>query len=184
MPQDLVTDLERDLAALLTVEPSPGFEAGVRQRIAGRRGTAVRTVWTFAAAAALGLVAAGWALQSGPVDPPRPLLTTSRAAGPSRTVREPVRPRSGGASPAVGTRSPRAAQVRRDVEPEVVIDPAFGAAVRRLLRNAQRERPSLDALEAAGAAMPTEALSVVPVAVNELTIPVVRIDEALGAERR
>ncbi len=178
MPEDLVTDLERDLAVLLRVEPSPEFAAGVRQRIAGRPKAAGRAVWAFAAAAALTLLAAGWALRSEHVDPSLPLLMSSRAAEPSPTARESARPGSGAASPAVRTRPPRAAQVRRDVEPEIVIDPAFGSAVRRLLRSAQRQPRIAAALEAdAGADGLPPYLSVVPVPVDELTIPIIRIGE-------
>ncbi len=183
MPEDLVTDLERDLASLLAIEPSPEFGASVRRRIAGRNGSTRWALWGLASAAAVMLVAGGWMLRAVPIERPGRALTTSLASVPPPAPRVPAHSSSGSSLSTPAARPPRVARVRRAVESEVIIDPAFGAAVRRLLRSAQP--PDSAALAAGGRATPLpEELSIVPVPVNELTIPIVRVGEVLSSERR
>lgn len=179
MPEEHVTDLERDLAVLLAVEPSPAFAAGVRARLADDGDSRGWMRWALAAAAVVVVIAGAmltWT--SGTSAPELAPPTLTRAANPvvsaSPTADEPlkvVRKQRTRMARAVGQGA---------TDPEVIIDPALNLAMQRLLGAAQQGRADAEALDAAlkrSDALPQD-LSVAPVVVDDVVVPVIKLGES------
>ena len=135
-----VAEAELELERLLAVEPSADFAARVRARIAAVP-PAPGWHWTHLIlplaglamlAVFLGLQNAGRGRESGEQAAPPPHHDIVLESTPPEGV-APVVP------DAAVTRQPgrhvRGAVVRRPTSPEIVIDPAFAAAIRRLARS-------------------------------------------------
>jgi hypothetical protein len=166
MPE--MSDVERDLASLLSLEPSAGFAAGVRARAARVPKARLRLAWALAAAAAVILCAGAavtWIAREGaaPARPNAPSPAARIAARPLPAVPAPAEPRP-----------TRAAVRSRPGEVEIVIDPAFSQAVRRLWRDAQH--PPAAAAPAVPVVPPADVV-IAPMVVEELSIPVIKVVE-------
>jgi hypothetical protein len=140
----------------------------VRTRAASVAKARHELTWALAAAAAvvLGVGAAVVWVESGGAAPAMP-------GPPSSSARLAVRPLPPVAAPAESPRPPAAAHARAG-DVEIIVDPAFGHAVRRLWRDAQRP-PA-----AAAPAVPTDPpgdVLITPMVVEELSIPVIKVVE-------
>ena len=181
MPEEHVTDVERDLAAMLAVEPSPAFAAGVRARIADDGHSRGWMTWAALAAAAVIVVSAGailtWSARekAGELQPTKNVATAHPVVGVASDVEDPTT-----AQVRATTRpATRAIVSRRANEPAIIIDPALNLAVRRLLRAAQQRRTDAEVVEAAvrqADALPQD-LSVAPVVVDDVVVPVIKLGE-------
>lgn len=133
----LVASVEADLDRLLAIEPSAGFAARVRQRIAGQRSVHGwrwgRAALTLAAVAAVIVVLSLGRLQLR--EHPGPVRVVPRAdivLGSVVPERDPAVRRS--TTPRIrAARHPRRPAPQAPVAAEVVIDPAFAEAIRRLM---------------------------------------------------
>jgi hypothetical protein len=130
-----VAAAEADLERLLSIEPSPEFMAKVRARIVAeppvRRWNWGRLLVPLAAAAAVVIVltlSSNWSVRS-----PEPPLATSRQ---DDIVLSPPKPNEAPAvvpaAVAVSRPTVRRATAPLQREPEIIIDPAITAAIRRL----------------------------------------------------
>ena len=145
MSRDPLNDLDTELRRLLSVEPSPQFEAKVRARVGAEQmkggGWSVR--WTLAAAAAVVLAIVSGALMlkapSSPAAvPPLAVAVTEPPAG--APIVEPPSPQPHAPDTGIGRARPRArisrvAAVPR--EPEVLVDVRQRANVERLIAMAR-----------------------------------------------
>jgi hypothetical protein len=185
MPEEHVSGIERELAALLAVDASPEFAAGVRARIA-RTGPSRRWIpWALVAAAVLVAAVGAMLIRTVPessVVPPRPIDAAGNRAvvdGLSQPA-APVTPARAHAPATVHARS-----APRTEAPEIIIDPAFNLAVQRLVRAAQ-QRPAEFARVSAVAAIdaPPTDLAVAPMTIDDLAVPVIKVGEPqMGASR-
>jgi hypothetical protein len=137
MAEDL--NLDRELARLRAIEPSPEFAAKVRARIAEEPARSTSWWWVLAAlpAAAAVALAVSFATRDVPdVPAPAPVHADVHLPLDSREVATPAD--SADAAKPVRTHAHREPR-QRTHEPEILIDPALAAAVRRLIR----EQPTL-----------------------------------------
>lgn len=193
MPEQRVSveaGIDRELAALLAVEPSPEFKAKVRARIAAAPEPRRWTAWAPVAAAAAIVLVAGTMLMRTAGEPRRDGATVAStpSARPAAPPAIATASSGGGTVQAVRTRSRRVALAATHpaIEPEIVIDPALNLTVQRLLRGAEQRRPNLEAANAErnGVDAPPRDLSVAPVVVDELTVPVIKVGESPMGGRR
>jgi hypothetical protein len=184
MPEEHVTGIERDLAALLAIDASPEFAAKVRARIASTDSSRGWIPWALVAAAVI--VASVGAMLMRTVSAPPVALPGSNAAidravvGVLPHAAAPMTPTRPHARTTVHARiAPRAG------EPEILIDPAFNLAVQRLVRAAQQRRAEIDLAAAVTATdAPTADLAVAPMTIDELAVPVIKVSEPqTGASR-
>jgi hypothetical protein len=157
MPEDL-NALDRELSELLAVEPSPEFAAKVRARIERQPETTFGwRHWMGAAVAAAVIIAVVLAMVGRRAPQVRAPLTAPRDVHLSPKV-DPVTQTPAAVSPSPDIARARHAE-RRERAPEVLVDPALAAAVRRLTTE-QRVLPE----------MPPEP-SLLPVVVQPLKVP-------------
>jgi hypothetical protein len=156
MNEDDLGAVDRELSLLIAVDPSPEFVTSIRARIGESRRSPFAWRWWMGAAAIAAVVVIAMAMGGG--------RNTSAPQVPA-IARADIRlaPRTTPARPTVIATSPRATRTRHpaqpDSTPEVLIDPAIAAAVRRLTT----EQPVLPEL-------PSEP-SLVPVVVEPLKVP-------------
>jgi hypothetical protein len=188
----MIAEIERDLARLLSVEPSPDFAQRVRTRIADAEAGAGTRGWGYglvAAAALLALVAAG-ALYRRSQDPPpavgvasTPRYETHAAAGAAGGGGVGVRRETPDAAVPGGTVSRSTAarpRIVRRTEPEVLVPDERRIAIQRLLDMARAgtldERAFPPEARTVADGEPGE--PVAPIAVEGLQVkPLVDIDE-------
>ena len=189
-----MTNLDDELRALLAVEPSPEFAAGVRERLRTEHVSDSRWKWAwipFAAAAVVVLAIYAVVSREAVIPPDPPVVATgparvpqtSAAASPSPTTQ----PKPDRSAPTVAQpeRSPR---IRRRIpierqrvvatvinrgDPEILIDSSQKAALVRLIAMTQR-----GTMVASGLAEPTDApisvtqaVEVAPLVVDQLQVP-------------
>ena len=178
MPEEHVTGIERDLAALLGIDASPEFAAGVRARIANTDSSRGWTAWALVAAAVI-VASVGAMLVRTVSEPavalPGPINAIGNGAvvGVLPQAGAPMTPTRPHARPTVHARiAPRAD------EPDIIIDPAFNLAVRRLVRAAEQRRAEVDLAAAVTATDPPPTdLAVAPMTIDELPVPVIKVGE-------
>lgn len=143
---DEPTAIDRELALLLAIDPSPEFAAKVRACISAEPAAGSRAwVWAGGVVIAATIVfatalatkhqpSANGLSTSAPVARPDTVLSTKSAnvVPPSAVPRRPV-------STPARARHPQLQQVAQSAQPEVLIDPALAEAVRRLAA----EQPAL-----------------------------------------
>ena len=175
----LVEDLERDLRQALTIEPSADFARQVRARIERtprRTWSPVEMPWLAAAAAVILISLAAWwqtARLAQPLDgvPARTtaavdvLLERAPEPAPSPKPDIVVRPR----------RMVRATSVNVSPEPEVIVSPEAARALARFLQLTRSGAVNADQLPAPASSAPPEDLSIVPLAVPSIPVPVIDI---------
>jgi hypothetical protein len=195
---DFDAKLDRELAALLSVEPSPEFVARVRARVASEpvstraSGAMVPAFLTLAAAAALAIGVFVW--RSGDARPTGVASRAARLPAAAARVLPHAQPPATLESDAV--QQARVAQSRRlhaalrntaaparSYEPEVLIDPREAQALRRVLILGSEGQLRVDdaqakAIAAAFAARPPDVLVVSAIAINPIMSP----DKGVGLE--
>jgi hypothetical protein len=183
-----MSDLDRDLEAMLASEPSVEFAARVRQRIdaeGDRRSTFGIWRWAFGvAAAAVVAVVVVMAIRGRGV-----ALVPSEAPPPSQAVRVPTPPvpirvptpavapvkpeqrlAAAGRSPRVNTTAGPQPLVR--AEPEVLVPPDQRAAVARLIDLTRRGRVAPALFEERAPSPVVSVAEVPPLVVTEMDVPV------------
>lgn len=184
-------DVDRELQAVLSVSPSPEFEARVLQRVEADR-PAWRPHYGWLAAAASLVIAAGvfYALNrpsSVAPAPPAQRVEQAPRAGVVAAVREPPvrrpedrtsvaetpRVRAVHARSSAPRRAPRTAP--HTAEPEVIVPLNQMAAVRRLVRAVNEGRLAAPAEPPQGPMAPPETVAIVPIVVEPIVVaPVAR----------
>jgi len=138
------SELDREIQAILNVDPSPEFFARVRNRIEEAPAPAWRFAWTvFAVGAMAAAIVVAIVITRTPQEAlraalPQPLLNTSeRTNVPDVSAVKPVSP-----APASKVRESRIATESRAVsnEPEFFISSGETAAIQRLLRSGSLEQ--------------------------------------------
>lgn len=171
--------LERELEALLAVEPSVGFDARVRARVADRReATAPWSLtwrWLLVPAGVCAAAIVAFVLLR-PVEAPPGIaavlpgrsLEVSPATRPPVVTSETLSPRRGARS----TRARRAAHEQRfarQVESAILISPREGEAIKSLLARAEPlhlRLVSAGVFESLSATRPVEPLDVAPIVID------------------
>jgi hypothetical protein len=175
----LVEDLERDLRQALTIEPSADFARQVRGRIERtprRTWLPVELPWLAAAAAVILIALAAWwqtARLAQPLDRV-PARTTAAvdvllerapepAPSPKPDIVVPVR------------RIVRPASVDVSPEPEVLVSPDAARALARFLQLTRSGAVNGDQLPAPASSAPPDDLSIIPLVVPSIPVPVIDI---------
>jgi hypothetical protein len=127
------SDLDREIHALLNVDPSPQFNARVRNRIERARAPAWRFGWTVFAAGAMAAVIILVAVV--PRSPQR-LPETPKVANALDIPLKPVPPVPAAVTPV----RPTVRAVTKSKEPEFFISAGEAAAIQTLLRNGAVEQ--------------------------------------------
>ena len=181
-------DIERQLKAALNVEPSAGFEAGVRRRLQDDRPPrrVALPAWA-AAAAAVVVLAGGWLLVTGQhsSDPETAVLTARKpdaaplAGGPA----VPLPPAPGRPQPQPIPSARQAESGKTDVlrdrnSPEVIVPRGQLEAILRIVRDANAGRLAIPEPPPATPAVPSELL-ITPLVIQP--IPVVTIASPGGS---
>ena len=178
----VVAAAEGDLSRLLSIEPSQEFAAKVRARISEpqtARGWSAAWLGLAVASVAALIIAVdnpvGWRAPKTapiPVDPPVAAVGPSVKSGPL-PVDPPAADRGHGvktAPTAVALRTaPGPVGRNRSAQPEVLIDPSLGQAIRRLALSTTNL--ALDATTPNTSAPPVSDASVPSVVVEPLTVP-------------
>ena len=126
------SDLDREIRALLNVDPSPQFTARVRSRMDRAPAPAWRFGWTVFAA---GAMAAAIILVIVVPRNPQPLPEPSKVAKALDIPVKPVPP-----APEVARVAPPPKAITKPREPEFFISPGEAAAIQRLLRSGSVEQ--------------------------------------------
>jgi len=162
--------LDRDIEQALAVDPSPEFLARVRQRIANEPAPSQwrlsRFTWGFAVAGAMTVVVmAVMVSRTAPSKPTpigKPVLaarTLSGAGTLSAGAGAELAPPTAGAQAFRPAKKEMAQALRPAVaEPEILLDPREGAALRALLTGVREGRIDADTLRRARAAAPSAEL--------------------------
>jgi len=133
------SELDREIQAILNVDPSPEFFASVRNRIEDAPAPAWRFAWTiFAVGAMAASIVAAIVVTRTPQEAlraamPQPLPETSAV------VNVPAAPRLKPVSPGAASKV-RASRVADRQEPEFYISSGETAAIQRLLRSGSIEQ--------------------------------------------
>ena len=184
MPEEHVTGIERDLAALLAIDPSPEFAAGVLARAANAGPPRRWTIRMLAAAAILTMATGGALLMRTATRTPAGLPPIATGA----TAVAEVVPQPGPSKTSTRVAAKPAARARARLqsgESEIVIDPAFRHALQRLLRDAEPRRATVDLAAAVAATDPAPAdLAVAPMTIDDLAVPVINIGDPQTSARR
>ena len=175
----LVEELERDLRQALTLEPSADFARQVRARIEGtprRTWPPVEMPWLAAAAAVILIALAAW-WQTARLAPPLdrvPARTTAAADVLLERAPEPA-PASKPDVVVPPRRMVRAASVDVSPEPEVIVSPDAARALARFLQLTRSGAVNGDQLPVPASSAPPEDLSIIPLVVPSIPVPVIDI---------
>jgi hypothetical protein len=187
--------LDRELRALLAVDPSPEFVARVRGRVAAEpmqpawRGWGMLTYVGrgFSPAAALAAAAAAIAIAvvvSRPPQAPARTAVASHDIGLPPAVVVPPTTQTNRASAAipVATRRVSAPPVQRTAAPEIVIDPAETRALIWLIRATREGRLDLPAAVRATLPSATDLPAIDPIVIAPLTIDPLNVNGSTAEE--
>lgn len=183
MPEEHVSDIERHLAALLAVDPSPAFAAGVRGRLASRPVARGWTLWMLAAAAAVLVVAGGLMTRSltrVPLTTPSALDTAQRETPAPSSPREQPKPLRADVQP----QRRKAIAVHIAAGPEVIVDPALQRTVRQLAHAARYPEASYAVAIGPADTAPAAELEVTPMTVGALAVAEITVSDPQSGARR
>jgi hypothetical protein len=184
---DEITDaaLDRELQAMLGVDPSPEFVARARTRIADELSPSRPSVsaWTLAASfvsvAAIVVVAVVVSRDTGGSAPSQPPALDSTSATPSAWTLPDRKGRALGQYERAGARVTRVASQQtalravtrqQQVEPEVLVDPREAAALRALIFGTRQGRIDLTPVLAASTPTVMELPPVIDIEIPEIAI--------------